>query len=68
MITTTHARPSLHAALRAMSLSKVVVCPRCCKPLGAAHGARHTQELLGAHRCPVAAREMLQPSTAVPFS
>ncbi len=64
MITTTHARPLFHAAFRVMHLSKVVVCPRCSKPLGSARNSRQTQELLGGHRCQLAAREMLQPSTA----
>ncbi len=68
MITTIHARPYLHAALRALPLGKIIVCPQCFKLVGAARGAWQTQELLSAHHCHISPREVLQPSTAVPFS
>ncbi len=68
MITTIHARPHLHAALRGMGSGKPVVCPRCLMMVGAAREARELQRLLSAHRCLTVTSEMLQPSTAVPFS
>ena len=68
MITTIHARPDLHAAVRGFTPNKAVLCPRCFKTVGAARDARETQQMLSLHRCPIAVRDMLQPSTAVPFS
>ena len=68
MITTTHARPQMHAALRGMVSRKPVFCPRCAKTVGAAVGPREMQQVLHAHRCGTSTLDMLQPSTAVPFS
>lgn len=68
MITTTHARPQLHAAFGGVNLIKAILCPFCYKTVGASHDAGHTQRLLSTHRCAVGAPDMLQPSTAVPFS
>lgn len=68
MITTTHARPHVHAALRGMPFNKIVVCPRCARTIGAARGMHDVQHMLSAHRCAVKLRDALQPSTAVPFS
>jgi hypothetical protein len=72
MITTTHARPhqqsAFKAALKGMPLNKIVVCPQCARTVGAGRGAHEVQEILSSHRCQVASREALQPSTAVPFN
>lgn len=69
MITTTHARPHLHIVPRsATSLQKFVVCPRCTRSIGTERNGSDGQLLLSAHRCMSASRDMLQPSTAVPFS
>ncbi len=68
MITTTHARPHPHVALRGMLHNQIILCPRCAKPVGSARGGREVQQLLGMHRCTASARDVLQPSTAVPFS
>ncbi len=67
MITTTHARP-LFQTLPNHPLTKSVVCPCCLKVIGAAHGSQQMREVLGKHRCPSAKRELLQPSTAMPFN
>lgn len=67
MITTTHARPTMHPAVRTLSLS-TMVCPRCFQTLSVAPGLKGKGELLGSHRCSPSAREVLQPSAAVPFS
>ena len=68
MITTTHARPLLHASLNVHPFTKSVVCPYCRETLGTAHGAQQTRELLAIHCCAAAGRELLQPSTALPFN
>ena len=68
MITTLHARPHQHAALRGMLHNKIILCPRCAKPVGAARGGSEAQRLLGTHQCSASMRDVLQPSTAVPFS
>ncbi len=68
MITTTHARPFSHIGVHTFAPAKVVLCPRCAQQVGAADGRRQAQALLGAHRCTARLREMLQPSTALPFN
>ncbi len=68
MITTTHARPSFQTAPNVHHLTKPVLCPRCSKLLGMAHGAQQTRALRGKHSCLSARRELLQPSTALPFN
>ncbi len=69
MITTTHARPHLHIVPRfAASLQKSIMCPRCVRSIGVARNTVDGQLLLSAHRCLAPSRDMLQPSTAVPFS
>ncbi len=68
MITTTHARPLFPLTPNAHHLSKPVLCPRCSKLLGMAYGSQQTRALLGRHTCLNARRELLQPSTALPFN
>jgi len=69
MITTTHARPHLHIVPpSATSLHRFVVCPRCTRSVGMARNTFDGQLLLSSHRCLAPLRDMLQPSTAVPFS
>ncbi len=68
MITTTHARPFSHTGVHTLAPTMIVLCPRCSQHVGAAHGHRQAQALLGAHRCTGRLREALQPSTALPFN
>lgn len=68
MITTTHARPLFQTGPNLHPLTKVIFCPRCSKLLGLAAGVQRGYELLGKHRCLQAKREVLQPSTSLPFS
>ncbi len=68
MITTIHARPQTHAAFRGVANSKQILCPRCAEPVGIARGVREAARLISTHRCLAASADMLQPSTAVPFS
>ena len=68
MITTTHARPVPHIGVHTFAPTKVVLCPRCAQQVGAAHGKRQAQALLGVHRCNACSRDAVQPSTALPFN
>ncbi len=68
MITTIHARPPHVSSAHNVAFGKPVHCPRCYKTIGAAHEAVEVGRLLSAHRCRPVSPDILQPSTAVPFS
>lgn len=68
MITTTHARPLFQVGPNLHPHTRPVLCPRCSKLLGLAAAAQQVREILGKHRCLQAKREVLQPSTSLPFS
>ncbi len=67
MITTTHARPSLHPAVRTMTLQKAIVCTMCHQTLGMVSASVSAQTLLRLHAC-TAASDHGRPAIAVPFS
>ncbi len=68
MITTTHARPLFQIGPNLHPFTKAVFCPHCSKVLGLAAGVQQGREILGKHRCLQTRRDVLQPSTSLPFS